>query len=199
MAALPSLARMVALRPGLSRPGHRGHGRRTAVAAVACLLTVLIPACSSKSTNSGDAISPSTTTALPVDIHVTGTTNLRDGQGVRIHITAKPGSLIYGFEARLCAGGTAYRLDADMRPTLGGKCVVQPLSQPSDDFVIVRASPPYQVSDAVFRAGVGSESFALETGRKVTITCGHQNPCDLVLKVQYPNGFALRVFPLSYA
>jgi hypothetical protein len=199
LAALPSVDLMVASRPGFTRPGHRGHGRRTAVAVVACLLTVILAACSSKSTNPADAISPSTTTAIPVDIQVTGTSNLRDGQGVRIHITAKPGSLIYGFEARLCAGGTAYRFDSDMRPTLAGKCVVHSLSQSSDDYVIVRASPPYQVSDGVFRVGVGSENFTLETGRQVTITCGHQNPCDLVLKVQYPNGFALRTFPLSYA
>jgi hypothetical protein len=159
----------------------------------------VVTACSSKSSSSSNPITPPTTAGIPVQVQVTGTKNLRDGQAVRIHLTAKPGSLVYGFEARLCAGGTEYRLDSDMRPTLGGKCVVKPISAQSDDYLIVRDSPPYQVADGVFRAGVGTEGFALETGRPVTITCGHLNPCDLVLKVQFPNGFSIQTVPLNYA
>jgi hypothetical protein len=140
-----------------------------------------------------------TTTPIPLGIQVMGTTGLKDGQGVKVHVTANQGSLVYGFEATLCKGGTAYRFDADMRPTLTGKCIPHPFSAASDDYQEVRAAAPYLVADTVFRAGVGTENFALENGMPVTIACGPGHPCDLVLKVQYPYGFAIRAYPLSYA
>jgi hypothetical protein len=135
----------------------------------------------------------------PATVTVGNTTNVHDGTTVAVHIVANPGSKIFGFEIRLCAGGATIRLDSDMRPTLGGNCVTKALSSGSDFDQIIQTSPPNASADTVFRVGVGSDHFSTNLGRPVNITCGPGHPCELALKIQYPGGFAFRTIPVTYA
>lgn len=136
---------------------------------------------------------------MPAAVTVDGTTGLRDGQDVRVRAAADNGSEIFGFEAFLCAGTAKVDTDADVRPSLTGNCASKPLSAGSDKYKEVRGAPPYQVVESTFRAGVGSDSYTTEDGVPVTISCGPESPCQLVLKVQFPNGYGFRAYPLAYA
>jgi len=171
-------------------------------AAAVLLVLVLLAGCSSKTTAAKSG--PPTTAGavsndIPVDINVEGATGLKDAQEVRIRVKAHPGSAVYGFEAFLCNGGTSYSRDADIRPSLTGKCAADALSSGSDAYKEVRGAPPYEAVDATFRPGVGSASFAKRDETQATVTCGRAHPCQLVLKVQFPDGFAFRSYPLTYA
>lgn len=135
---------------------------------------------------------------LPLDVAVSNTSNLRDGSEVSLHVVPKAGSVIYGFEAFLCEGGTTFAGDSDIRPTLAGKCVSKPLSPDSDDYKEVPAAPPYQAADSTFRVGVGTDTYTMRDGKPVTITCGPGHPCQLVLKLQYPNDFGFAAYPLTF-
>lgn len=137
--------------------------------------------------------------AVPADIAVHGNANLRDGQEVQVQVTAKRGSEIFGFEIRLCAAEATFRFDSDMRPTQGGKCIAKPLSVLSDDYQEVRAIPPFKAVETTFHVGVGTDRYSTSTGRAVTIMCGPGHPCQLALKIQYPDGFAFRSYPVTYA
>jgi hypothetical protein len=141
---------------------------------------------------------PGPSEQIPLDVSVSDTSNLADGDAVSVHVVPKDGSVVYGFEAWLCAGNETYRYDADIRPTLTGKCVANPLSASSDAYKEVRAQPPYTSADTTFRVGVGSDSYRMRDGRDVTVTCGADHPCTLVLKLQFPNGFGFQAIPLTF-
>lgn len=136
---------------------------------------------------------------VPADVSVVGPTKLNGGQPVAIRVRARAGSQTFGFEAFLCKGDATFRLDADIRPTLAGKCASKPLSPGSDAYEEVPAAPPYQHVEGSFRPGVGTDRYATRDGTPVTVTCGPRDPCQLVLKLQFPNGFALRSYPLRFA
>lgn len=136
---------------------------------------------------------------MPVEVNVSGTTGIKDGQAVRIQAKARAGSSLFGFEAFLCNGGVTYRIDADIRPTITGKCAAESLSPGTDVYQEVRASPPYDVVDDMFRPGVGTNSFPKRDGTTAMVTCDRAHPCQLVLKVQFPDGFAFRSYPLTFA
>jgi hypothetical protein len=135
---------------------------------------------------------------MPLDVTVSNTNGLKDGDVVSIHVVPKKGSVIYGFETFLCRGGTQYRFDADIRASYTGNCVTKPLSAISQEYMAVRAGPPYSSVDATFRVGVGSDSYKTGDGKQVTVTCGHGSPCTLVLKLQYPNAFGFQPIPLTF-
>lgn len=135
---------------------------------------------------------------IPLNVAVSNTKGLKDGDPVTIHVTPKPGSVVFGFEAFLCKSGTTYAFDADIRPDDTGKCVAHKLSPISDDYLEVRAQPPYTSADATFRVGVGTDTFQLTDGSPASVTCGPSNPCAVVLKLQYPNGFGFEAFPVTY-
>ena len=143
---------------------------------------------------------PYKTPAMPVDISVSNTSGLKDGDTVKIHVAAHKGSAVYLFEAFLCQSGVTYQLDADIRPTFSGNCVPppRPLSPASQSYLKAPATPPYASADGDFRVGVGSTTYAVQSGGTSTVTCGHANPCSIVLKIQYPNGFGFDTIPLSY-
>jgi len=135
---------------------------------------------------------------MPVDVSVSNTKGLRDGDTVHIHLAAKKGSSIFGFEAFLCNGSTQYNYDADVRPSLRGNCVTKPLSPVSQDYVAVRGAPPYASVDGDFKVGVGSDSYTTSFGKPAHVVCGHDNPCALVLKLQYPEHFGFFPIPLTF-
>lgn len=141
---------------------------------------------------------PAADAPIPLAVQVSSTQGLRDGQTVSVTVTPEGGSQVFGFEAFLCKGGVDFRLDADIRPDETGKCVAHPVSASSDDYKLVQAEPPYQSVTADFRVGVGTDQFQLRDGRAVQITCGPGNPCQLVLKLQYPDAYGFRAFPLTF-
>ncbi|MDQ6927549.1 MAG: hypothetical protein M3159_02660 [Actinomycetota bacterium] len=135
---------------------------------------------------------------LPLDVTLSPTSNLHDGSEIALHVVPKQGSQIFGFEAFLCADKVPFSYDSDIRPTLSGKCVSKKLSPVSDDYEEVAAPPPYQSVDGTFRVGVGTDTYTMRDGKPVTITCGPGHPCQLVLKLQYPNDFGFAAYPLTF-
>jgi hypothetical protein len=114
-------------------------------------------------------------------------------------VTPTNGSNIYGYEARLCAPNAKFLVEYDFYPTQTGNCVLQPLSADSDAHVYVKENPPYTSADLTFRVGEGTSTYTDQNGKNVSITCGHDHPCQLVLLLQVPYGFGFATFPLSYA
>lgn len=136
---------------------------------------------------------------LPLNVQVSSTENLRDGDEVTVHVTPTDGSNIYGLEAFICKPDATYLLDADIRPTQTGKCITRPLSAASGDYVKVAAAAPYQVADLTIKVGVGTDTYTTSNGQTVTITCGPGDPCTLVLKLQVPDTFGFQAYPLTFA
>jgi hypothetical protein len=138
------------------------------------------------------------TPGMPLSVMVSNTQGLKDGDAVAVHVIPQKGSVVYGFEAFLCKAGVSYTLDPDIRPDDTGKCIAHPLSANSQDYIQVKASPPYSSADTTFRVGVGTDHFALTDGTPATVTCGPGHLCVIVLKLQYPNAFGFQVIPISY-
>lgn len=136
--------------------------------------------------------------AIPLQVAVTGNTGLHDGDPVSVHVEPKDGSVVYGFEAIMCAGNAQFSVDADIRPTYTGKCITNPLSPSSQKYMAVKADPPFKVAEATFKVGVGTNTYSTRDGDPVAITCGPGHPCQLVLKLQYPNGFGFAAYPLTF-
>ena len=141
---------------------------------------------------------PGESRAMPVSADVSSTSGLGDGDEVTIKVAPEGGSLAFGYEARLCKGDGVYKTDADMRPLLTGQCLPEPLSDRSDNYSFVESKNPTAGVEGTFRVGVGSTSFRTSSGQDVTISCGPSNPCQIVLKLQYPDGFGFKAIPLTY-
>lgn len=137
--------------------------------------------------------------SLPVKVSMTSTTMIVDGQPITIKIEPTEATEMYGFEARICRNGALFRGLYDFFPTVAGTCAATPLSAGSDAYLRVQASPPYQVGEGTIRAGVGTSSFTTEDGEAVSVTCGRDDPCTLVLMVQVPYGFGFLEYPLTFA
>ena len=146
-----------------------------------------------------------TGTTLPpkplVQVSMSSTQDLQDGQNIAIRVTPPAGSdsRIFGFDARVCQRDAPIRNMYDYFPTVSGYCASNPLSAGSDAHIQVAGAEPYQQVDMNFRAGVGSDSFTTDQGNGVTITCNSSHPCDLVLWIQVPYGFVFEHFPLTFA
>ena len=149
--------------------------------------------------NAPDFVPPTTQPpVIPLQVKVSSTSGLTDGQAVTIHVTPDSGSNVYGAEAFLCAPDATFTLDADIRPSIAGKCVTKRLSPNSLDYLNKAVGPPYQSLDMSFPVGVGSDRYTTQDGRDVTITCGPGHPCTLVLKLQFSHGFGFKTFPVTY-
>ncbi len=142
---------------------------------------------------------PFTTPDMPLVVTVSPTTGMKDGQTVKVHVVPKAGSQVFGVDARLCAGSAHVEYDAQFAPTVAGQCITKPLSAGSDAKTSVAVSPPYQEADVTFRVGVGTDTFATQDGRQASITCGPSSPCQLVLKLQYPNAFGFQSVPVTFS
>jgi hypothetical protein len=151
-----------------------------------------------QATKPGGASGASPVQKIPLNVKVSNTHNLQDGDVVHVHVTPEKGSLAYGLEARLCESGPAYNFETDMRPTIGGKCVSKPLSSRSDDYVAAKGAPPYASVDLDFRVGTGADSFQTQSGRSARVMCGAGNPCTLVLELQFPDGYGFQTIPLTF-
>lgn len=135
---------------------------------------------------------------IPLKVALSSTTGLSDGQEVSIKVTPDGGSQVYGLEVFVCAPNQTFTQDADVRPTQSGKCISKRISAKSDDYKFVKVGPPYREANVTFRVPVGTDTYLTDEGRQVAITCGPGNPCQLVMKLQYPDGFGFRAYPLTY-
>ena len=142
---------------------------------------------------------PYTTPAMPVDVNVSKTGGLKSGDRVTVHASAKSGSQMFGVEARLCRGDVAIVSDGDFVPTRGGNCIVNPLAPGTDTKVLKAGEPPYSGVDVDFVVGTGSDTFLTQYDGQKTVTCDSKNPCQIVLKLQYPNGFGFMGVPVTFS
>lgn len=141
---------------------------------------------------------PYTTPMMPMSVSVSQTSGLHSGDVVSVTATPSNGSQAFGVEARLCRGDASIQFDGQMLPTRAGLCIPKPFSDGTDSFIEVLNKPPYGPIVVTFRVGTGSQTFGLQDGTQSTITCDATHPCQLVLKMQYPNGFGFQGFPLVF-
>jgi hypothetical protein len=160
--------------------------------------STVAPVDSSTAASEPVASPPRTAPPVPLDVQVSSTDRMVDGQEVRIHISPQSGFSAYGAEAFLCKADATYLLDADIRPTQTGKCISTTLSVGSNDYVKVAAAPPYAGFDLAFKVGVGTDTYTMSNGQPVSVTCGPGHPCQLVLKLQFTNAFGFQAYPVTY-
>lgn len=144
------------------------------------------------------ATGPYTTPGMPVKVTVSATTGLRSGEIVSATASPANGAPVYGVEARLCSGAASIQFDGQLFPTRAGLCLPKPLSEGTDSFVEIKNEPPFGPVDVKFRVGTGSQTFALQDGTQSTITCDSTHPCQIVLKLHYPNGFGFQGVPVTF-
>jgi hypothetical protein len=135
----------------------------------------------------------------PIDVEISSTDGLQAGQQVSGTITSTDGTPIYSYEAYQCTAAGQYQVLADIWPTSTGQCISKPLSEGSQRHDLVAANPPNQEVDFHWLVGVGTDTYQLDTGQAVSVTCDKDNPCVLVLRVQVGQGWAFRTFPLHFA
>ena len=141
---------------------------------------------------------PYTTPNMPMSVSVSATNTLVSGDVVSVTASPSNGSQAFGVEARLCRGDVAIAFDGQMFPTRAGLCLPKPFSQGTDSLIEVANQPPYGPVTVNFTVGTGSQIFTLQDGSQTTITCDATHPCQLVLKLQYPNGFGFQGVPLTF-
>ncbi|CAB5078108.1 unannotated protein [freshwater metagenome] len=149
-------------------------------------------------TTTPEPTGPYTTPMMPMSVSVSKTSGLHSGDVVSVTATPSNGSQAFGVEARLCRGDASIQFDGQMLPTRAGLCISKPFSDGTDSFIEVLNKPPYGPIVVTFRVGTGSQTFGLQDGTQSTITCDATHPCQLVLKMQYPNGFGFQGFPLVF-
>lgn len=171
---------------------------RDVVLPAAVVLCLAFTGCSDDEPGTPAASGPAAN-SIPLRVTIGETSKLQNGQAVSIKVEPNEGSQVFGFEAHLCRAGVTFRVDADIRPSATGKCASAPLAPGTDSFLEVAASPPYVVAEGAFKVGIGSNSFEKRDGQSDTIVCGPADPCQLALKLQYPNGFGFVAYPLTFA
>lgn len=142
---------------------------------------------------------PATTPGMPVAVDVSTTSGLRSGTPVRIHAAPSPGSQMFGVEARLCRGDVSVLTEGDFAPTRGAKCIANPLAPNTDAKVQVAGTPPYAGLDLTFVVGAGTDTFRSQYDGTVSISCDASHPCQIVLKLQYPDGFGFQGIPVTFS
>jgi hypothetical protein len=137
--------------------------------------------------------------ALPVDVELSSTTDLRPGDAVRIRVTGKDGSQMFGFRARLCKKDARIENLYDFFPTIAPNCIANPLGAGTDAYVEVQSPEPRRTAEGAFRVGLGTDSFSLEEGGQASVTCSRAEPCQLVLQIHVPYGFGYAKYDLTFA
>jgi hypothetical protein len=153
----------------------------------------------SKGGGSGIPTTTAPSTPIPLDVTASSGLNMHDGQVMTVTVVAKPGSAFYGLDARLCAGTAAIENFYDFSPDPAGNCILHPLSKDSDAHLELPVAPPYKTGTLHFRVGVGTSQFKTENLTNASITCDPTHPCQLVVRLQYPNGFGFKAFRITYA
>ncbi|MEI7622080.1 MAG: hypothetical protein WCJ88_00840 [Actinomycetes bacterium] len=135
---------------------------------------------------------------MPLSVKAQGNSKVSSGDVVKVRAEPNAGSQMYGVDARLCRGDVGIANEGAFRPTVGGNCIIDPLSPGTDAVVNLENPSPDKGLDVEFRVGSGSTTFKTQSGKDVTISCGPSNPCQIVLKLQYPNGYGFKGFPVTF-
>jgi hypothetical protein len=135
---------------------------------------------------------------MPLSVQAQGNTKVSSGDVVTVRAEPNAGSLMYGVDARLCRGDVGISNEGAFRPTVGGNCIIDPLSPGTDAVVNLENANPSQGLDVEFRVATGTTTFKTQSGKDATVTCGPANPCQIVLKLQYPNGFGFQGIPVTF-
>lgn len=141
---------------------------------------------------------PYTTPSMPLSVKAQGNSKVSSGDLVTVRAEPNAGSQMYGVDARLCRGDVGISNESAFRPTVGGNCIIDPLSPGTDAVVNLENPTPNQGLDVEFRVATGTTTFKTQSGKDVTIACGPSNPCQIVLKLQYPNGFGFQGIPVTF-
>ena len=129
-----------------------------------------------------------TGTAGPINVQVSPSVGLSDGQVLNIHAEATNGAELFEIRAHVCSSGAISNfVDFGYQ---GPYCVAAAgikeggLSGDYETFVV----PDNRVSgDLQFRAGTGSVGWLDEIGYPHTLACGPGAPCALVVQLQTTN------------
>jgi hypothetical protein len=147
-----------------------------------------------------------TGTAGPVNVTVTPTTGLTDGQTISISATMTSGTLVE-IRAHICVPGTGANLfpnDIFDFGFQGPFC--SKVAPGSGDFQTFQAFAPGTTTGTLsFKAGIGSATWTDEDPTSLaqhTITCDAAHSCELVVQFQNTAGTAATQYftaPLTYA
>jgi len=135
--------------------------------------------------------------AGPIDVSVSPTSRLADGQAVTITATAPRGVLIYEIRAHLCIAGKDVTNGYDFG-FQGKRCTNVAVGH-SD----VEQSAPFPNGVATgtldaFKVGTGTKRWVNELGFPETITCGPEHPCALVVRVEITDAAMFFTAPLCF-
>lgn len=170
-------------KPGM--PTLRAQLARFRPAEMACALVVLVAALTFLAAPPG---STATGTAGPVNVSVTPSVGLADGQTVAIHAEATGGAELFEIRAHVCRSGAISNfVDFGYQ---GPYCVAQGgIAQGglNGDYETFVAPESRVAGDLEFRAGTGSVGWLDELGEPHTLTCGPGSPCALVVQLQITN------------
>jgi hypothetical protein len=160
------------------------------VIALLAIATVMVISSPARSVVSG--------TVGNVDVSVTPTTRLVDGQALTIHAEAHPGVTMYDVQVHLCKGGAGvqngFEFDFD-----GPNCSPSAVSPNADSVARQAIAPGTSAADLTFRVGVGTgQPWDEYLGGSHTLTCGPDAPCDLVVQIAVLNGNVFFEVPLCF-
>jgi hypothetical protein len=171
------------------RPADRWHLTTVLVLAVmACLFLLMGGAPEHAGAVSGNA--------GPVSITVTPTSQLQDGQVVQIHAEAPAGTVIYELKAHLCVPNG--RITTNFQFGFQGQQCSNLAVGSGDVEQIVSSGEGTQSADLTFRVGEGSAHWVNDLNYDQTITCGVDQPCDLVVRAQITDDTVFFTAPLCY-
>jgi hypothetical protein len=138
-------------------------------------------------------------------VSATPATNLLDGQRVTVNVKSAADLNVVNVSIRQCRSDASYADEADFF-TRTGKCPAGPVSSSADTAVsrnavqgiIDRIHDPAGMN-LLFRVGVGTVQWKETTG-EFSLTCDPQNPCALVVQLQFQDGsFVYQQMPLTFA
>ncbi len=189
----------------LDRPSHvrRAVGAALAFAAVAtsAAFASVVPAVAAGSESA---------TSTPWTVSVSETTDLVDGQRIKVNLKAPSDVSIYGVQIQVCRLGVAYQPSSGSRPNTdfnegSPNCPNQAISSSGDKRVIptdlTSAKDP---EGATYGYTVGSGRVVWENGgQNYDLSCDGGHPCALVVQVRgtgpgQPTTWIPTIFELSY-
>lgn len=140
-----------------------------------------------------------------LNVTVTPTTNLTDGQAIGVSVTATNSTLIYEIQAHICIPGSSISNTFDF--SFAGPYCVLPAPHTgglgTGDYEVVKTLAGVAASSLSFKAGVGTVGWTDGSPfdpQPHSLTCGAAHACDLVLQFQVSGSDPLFfTAPLSYA
>ena len=135
--------------------------------------------------------------AGPIDVQVSPTSGVRDGQTLSITAQAPRGDVIYELRAHLCVPGPVIRTGFDFG-FQGRRCTSIAVGHGDVEQKASYGGGVTTASLNTFKVGEGTVQWVNELGFPDTITCGAGHPCDLVVRIEITNDAVFFTAPLCY-